>query len=912
MNGMRLDKAAAVGLLALLLGCVSDSGRPSLWERLTAKTIGPYSSLQEGRDAIRRLKRRRRISGPVRVLIAGGTHPMTEPVVFTPEDSGTAEWPITYEAAPGAEPVFTGGRVITGFRPGKDGLWTATVPDVKSGKWYFEQLWVNGKRGVRARTPNKHYHYMLRKAPYAVDPKTGKSMGVASRCFIARPQDIEPLKAVAKNRLNDVTLVAYHSWAVSRHRIAEIDFGKGRVLLTGPARWPLMRWKPNQRYHLENFKEALDQPGEWFLDRDGTLYYKPRPGEDMATAEVVAPVCETFVRFAGEPHLGMWVEHIRLLGLAFRYGQYVLPPEGHSDGQAAVRIPAVIMADGARKIVIEDCEVGHVGTYGVWFRQGCRDCLLRKCYIHDLGAGAVRMGEGWRNNDPNPCELTSHIKVDNNILRDGGHHYMGCVGVWIGHSCDNEVTHNDIADFRYSGVSVGWLWHYGKSAAERNKINYNHIHHIGWGVMSDMGGIYTLGESPGTELIGNVIHDVNSYDKYGRGGWGLYNDQASRFIVMQNNLVYNTKTGGYHLHFGKDLIIRNNILAFSMDSQLQFSRKEDHHQFIFERNIVLRGENGGVLFLRNRTGDTNILRNNLYWDITGTPLEFAGMSFEEWKKKTGQGKGSIMADPKFVDAENYDFRLKPDSPAFKIGFRAFDYFEAGVYGDPKWIRKANEVKYPPVEFAPDPPPPPPMMVNEGFEGAPLGSPVLASKVYDEKRRLIGVTNETAASGKQSLKITDAPDLKASYNPHFYYTCGYQEGVTTCSFDIRIEKKSMLYHEWREYPEGKKYIVGPSITIRNAGLFVGGKELLKLPVGQWVHVVVSAGQGKKANGTWKLTVTLPGRKPKTFAALKTGRPDWKTLDWCGFSSTATEKTAYYLDNIQLTNTAAEAELKGAKQ
>jgi hypothetical protein len=835
---------------------------------------------------------------------------MTAPVVFAPGDSGTEECPVTYEAAPGAKPIFSGGRVITGFKPGKDGVWTAHVPEVKQGRMYFEQLWVNGRLATRARTPNKFYHYMLQKAEYRLDSATGKKEAIANRAFIARPEDIEPLKNVPKERLSDVTLVAYHSWAVSRHRIAHIDFDKRQVILTGPAKWPMLRWRHSQRYHLENFKEALDEAGEWFLDRDGTLYYKPMPGEDMTKAEVIAPVAEAFVRFVGEPDLGLWVEHIRLRGLAFRHGQYILPPEGHSDGQAADSIPAVLMADGARQVALEDCEVGHVGTYGIWFRRGCRDCRVERCYIHDLGAGGVRIGEGWRNNSPKPHEQTSHVKVDNNIIRSGGHLYMGAVGVWIGHSGDNQVTHNDISDFRYTGISVGWKWQYGKSLAERNAIEFNHIHHIGWGVMSDMGGVYTLGESPGTTVSNNVIHDVYSYDQYGRGGWGLYNDQASTGIVMENNLVYNTKTGGYHLHFGKDLVIRNNIFAFSMEGQLQFSKKEDHHQFIFERNIVLRGEGGGDLFYRNRTGETNILRNNLYWDISGKPFEFEGMTFEEWKQKTGQGKGSIVADPKFVDPKHYDFRLEPDSPAFKVGFKPFDYTKAGVYGDPRWVELAKGVKYPPVEFAPEPPPPPPLELDEDFECMPLGSPPSYAKVHTEDRKgLIAVTDETAAGGKQSLKITDAPDLKLSYNPHFYYEPHYREGVTTSSFDIRIEKGVVMYHEWREYPQGQPYVVGPSLTIKNNALLIGGSELLKLPVGQWVHIEISAAQGEQADGTWDLKVTLPGEGARSFAKLKTGRPEWKVLDWYGFSSTATEKTVFYLDNLRLTNSTTEARKAG---
>lgn len=859
----------------------NDAWSGALAEPNPAGTDGPLATIDAARRRVRRLLADPTARGPVTVLLRGGVYPLSGPICFSPEDSGRPERPVVYAAYPGERPVLSGGRRITGWR--REGeLWVADLPAVRAGEWWFGQLFVDGERRPRARTPNDGYLYVAGYGADAVGP------GREREAFVYQPGDLEPW-----SDLDQATVVVYHSWETSLLRVKSLDHEKRVVEFTGRANWPFGYWGPGQRYVVENVRAALDAPGEWQLyAKAGVLRYFPLPGEDPDRTEVVAPTTLELISFRGDMAAGLPVSDITLRGLSLHYADWWLEPSGHSDPQAVCTLPAAVMMSGAVGCALEDCTLAHVGRYGVWIREGCRDCRIERCHLYDLGAGGVRIGETYLPADPGvACE--GHV-VDNCFIHGFGKVYAAGVGVYIAQASDCRVTHNEVCDGYYSGMSIGWNWGTSPTAAHRNRIEYNHIHHVLQGVLSDGGGIYTLGTSPGTVIRGNVIHDVYSYPQP-TIAWGIYLDAESNRITVENNLCYDVQNGGLMMHNGAHAnVVRNNIFARAAQQLIWRSPSSITEPNIFERNICY--VTAGDLFLYDgKPDELSTWDHNLYWRMDGQELLFMDDSLAEWRER-GLDLHSLIADPRFVDPAGGDFRLHPDSPPIReLGFQPFDPADAGLYGDPAWVALPRQLAFAPTVMPPAPPPRP-TRIAEDFEAVAVGQqpPVARCLLGPLPGAAIRVTDARAANGRRSLEVVDAANLKNIWDPHLFYDLVFRRGTVKVAFQLYYEPGALPWVELRS--PGYPYQVGPSIKIDEQGrLVANGRELGELPSGRWIGFELRCALGATATGSYSLTVTVPGEAARVYSDLPCD-PQFRRLGWTGFISLADRRTVFGIDDL----------------
>ncbi|MGE4488496.1 MAG: right-handed parallel beta-helix repeat-containing protein [Kiritimatiellales bacterium] len=867
----------------------------------------PLASIAEAQKRLRDRKADGELDGPVTVHIGPGTWFLDRTLEFTPEDSGMAAAPITYQGSGAGTTRISGGIPIAGWKKTDGNLWQARIERVLSGKIYFHQLFVNGRRATVAAEPDDGYFWSSGPVDLGqVDASKTK------RAFRFVAGDFQEWK-----NPDDVMVKVYHAYTASLHWIQDIDFDKNIVRFTNESALPMGYFVRSQRYRILNSFEALDTPGEWYLNRKtGILYYWPRPGEDMETAEVIAPVLPELVRFQGNPDESSFVEYLSLKGMSLEYADWTFSRTQSIDGQAHCRPrTAAVKAYGLRHSAIEDCEIAHVGSHAVWLEKGSQDNRIVRCHIHDIGGGGVYIGEAAMGGRmPDETAKVQRNLVDNSFIHDITHVLPGSTGIWVGNCASNTLSHNEISDFDYTGISVGWSWNRDRNIFQQgNIIEYNHVHHTADDVLSDNGGIYVLGWSPGSAIRNNLVHDIY-HDPRVNFSRGIYLDGTTSEYQVENNICYRIGSYGMTLK-GEYNTVKNNILAYCGKAAFHRGFRHQTSSFDYGRNVIL---NNIVLqnipemtagYYENRWVDLN---SNLYWSVqNGLDLIFQDntsmilpevqidktMTFAEWQA-LNRDVNSQVAEPEFADPENGDFSLPSDSQAWVIGYQQTDTAAAaGLYGDPAW-------KDLPLAYSPRPmvvASPPEAKIDYGFEEDSLENiPYFRGILVTGKNSFIQITNRVAAEGSRSLMFADNGDTPL-YQPHLYFSLHPESGPVEFSCDIlpdtNLPREIQLL--FRNYDLSGEWETGPVITVKADGtVSAAGQSVTGMDEQGWMHLEVQFDQGTESDKTYTLTVRSASGDSRTLRNLPFQDNAFSSCTWFGIISPSSTVGKFYIDNLRL--------------
>ena len=514
-----------------------------------------------------------RIQGGITIYMEGGTYAFHEPFFIRPEDSGTKESPTIIRSVGDEKVILSGGISINGWK--KQGkVWVADVPVFNGRPLDFRQLWVNGKKAVRAR-----------------DVEDFEKMNRI--CSVDEKNEILYVPAVSIRRLIDnkgnlkakyAEMVLHQMWCVANLRIRSVEVQgdsaairfhqpESRIQFEHPWPRPMVTTDGhNSAFYLTNARELQDVPGEWYHDIDARkIYYYPREGEKMQEAEVIVPAVETLVRVEGT--LDRPVCHIRFEKITFSYTTWMRPSEkGHVPLQAGMyltdgyridpkmqrnylnhpldnqgwlgRPAAAVRVVAARQIDFERCRFEHLGSTGLDYEEAVQGGVVRGCLFRDIAGNGLLVGSfspaAHETHLPyNPAdrrEVCTQQQINNCYFTEIGNEDWGCLAIAAGYVGDVNIEHNEISEVPYSGISLGWGWTQTVNCMRNNRVHANLIHHYAKH-MYDVAGIYTLGSQPKSYVTENCVHSIYKpgYVHDPNHWFYLYTDEGSSFITVRDN-----------------------------------------------------------------------------------------------------------------------------------------------------------------------------------------------------------------------------------------------------------------------------------------------------------------------------------------------------------------------------------------
>ena len=500
----------------------------------------PFQTIARAQAEVRTLNDS--MTGDIIVHLRGGTYVLDEALVWGPEDSGTHGYFVTYRNYNGEEAVISGGQQVGGWQlhDAEQGIYKAEVGELET-----RQLFVDGIRAVRARSEG------------GLTMPTKTATGYTS----------EDTAMTSWTEPDELEFIYHEQWTNSRAGVASIALvdGKAQFTMKEPA-WNAVTNKgltsASVPVYYENAYELLDEAGEWYYSRAaGELYYKPQAWEDLATAEVIAPVLEELAIIRGasadEP-----VRNIVFDGLAFRYTTWMRPSTdaGHADAQNNhLRYPgspdqlpdAAIRVELANSVSFVNNEFAKLGVTAIRMENGVQNSRTYGNRFYDLSGSALNIGSP-DSNDRNvfhpadPRLIMKNNDVLNNVIHDIGVDYKSSSAVSAGYPVDMDISHNEMFSLPYSGTHTGYGWAKDFDPVTRNmSISNNLIYDLMGMGLYDGGAIYSLGTTGGTaedknRVTGNYIR--NQMDI----GAPLYTDEGSAYWRFDHNVIDLIDSGEWH------------------------------------------------------------------------------------------------------------------------------------------------------------------------------------------------------------------------------------------------------------------------------------------------------------------------------------------------------------------------------
>lgn len=512
-------------------------------------------ALQQAREA-RRLDK----ATDICLRLESGTYNLNQPIIIRPEDNGT-------RIVADGKVVISGGVKVSGWK--KEGkYYVATVPDFNGRPLEFRQMWVNGKKAVRARDVDD-FEDMFRI----------RNIDKAKEIIYVPAAAVKKIKGARY-----AEMVLHEMWCVANLRIKDIKIQGDSAAVTfhqpeshvhfmHPWPSPMVTTDGhNSPFYLTNAKELLDKEGEWYLDaRTSKLYYIPRKGENMKTAEVIVPAVETLLKVEGTPDTP--VKDVTFEGITFSYATWMRPSvSGHAplqagmymieayklrpkmdrpngdhklDNQGWVGRPAsAVSLNCAENVSFSKCTFEHNASTGLDYHLYIKGGSVNRCTFRDIGGNGILAGSfGPESHEAHlpyaPADgriICTGLSITNNLITDVTNEDWGCVGIGAGFVKDIKICDNEISDVSYTGISMGWGWNQQVCSMSNNLVSGNLIYHYAKH-MYDTAGIYTLGSQPHSFIENNVVRDIYTptYVHDPNHWFYLYTDEGSSYITVRNN-----------------------------------------------------------------------------------------------------------------------------------------------------------------------------------------------------------------------------------------------------------------------------------------------------------------------------------------------------------------------------------------